>query len=343
MLIRSLAPIIAALMLAGIAVNIPDSASTTQGLPDGISPLGSATTTEETPRKEETKPKPEKKLSEKEKLTKAGGVLLSAVVNVYCEAAPGAPYRGVSGSGVIMDSRGLILTATHVSQLFLLEDYPKKGSASCVIRTGGPAKDTYTAEVVYISSAWIQKNSSSLRQMNPKGNGQHDFAVLAITGTTNGTPLPVSFPALPLSKKAAEVGDRVAIGGYAAQYLGTEQLRTMLHPTIVFDPISEVFTFGNNNVDVISIQGTAAAQEGASGGAVVNADAEIVGVITTSATSGQIKDHELNAVTPFHIRSSFKAETGVDFDTYFSSPLLTLIAQFTTKAALLQATLVKAL
>jgi len=313
MLIRSLAPIISALMLAGLVTTINQNASTTPALPEGFAPLGEmATSTPETklPEKKETP-----KLSERAKLTAAGGDLLKAVVNIYCVADPSAPFRGTSGSGVIMDERGLILTASHVAQLFLLEDYPKKDTVRCVIRTGGPAQDAYTAEVAYLSPSWVKDNARTLSEMNPRGNGQHDFAVLAITGSANAFPLPSKFAYMPLSEDGFKVGDRVAIGGYAAQFLGAEQIRSMLYPIVVFDEIADQYTFGKQAVDVFSISGTAAAQGGASGGGIASSDGELLGLIANAS----VGDMELNAITAAHIRSSFKADMRTDFDRYFSS------------------------
>ncbi len=313
MLIRSLAPIISALMMAGLVTTINNSASTTPGLPEGIQPLGAATST--SPVLEAPKTPVSPRLSERTRLTAAGGDLLKAVVNIYCVADPSAPFRGTSGSGVIMDERGLILTASHVAQLFLLEDYPKKDTVRCTIRTGGPAQDAYTAEVVYVSPSWVKANARTLSQMSPRGNGQHDFAVLAITGSANGYPLPASFPHLTLSEDGFRVGDRVAIGGYAAQFLGAEQIRSTLYPIVVFDDVEDQYTFGKQSVDVLSVSGTSAAQGGASGGGVASADSELLALIANAS----VTDMELNAITAAHIRTSFKADMGTDFDRYFSS------------------------
>ncbi len=332
MLLRSLAPIISALMLAGLVTTINDNASTTPTLPEGIAPLGQmATSTPETPKVPE-KPK----LSERAKLTAAGGDLLKAVVNIYCVADPSAPFRGTSGSGVLFDERGLILTASHVAQLFLLEDYPKRDTVRCVIRTGGPAQDAYTAEVVYLSPSWVKDNARTLSQMNPKGNGQHDFAVLAITGSANAFPLPAKFPSISLSEAGFKVGDRVAIGGYAAQFLGAEQIRSTLYPIVVFGDIEDQYTFGKQSVDVLSISGTAAAQGGASGGGVASPDSELLGLIANAS----VGDMELNAITAAHIRSSFRADMRTDFDRYFSSRSIEeLIREFAPTASELRKTI----
>ena len=38
----------------------------------------------------------------------------------------GRLFNPISGSGVIVDSRGVVLTNAHVGQFFLLHDYPRQ-------------------------------------------------------------------------------------------------------------------------------------------------------------------------------------------------------------------------
>lgn len=266
-------------------------------------------------------------------LTAAGANLLKSVVNIYCVAKSGSGLTSASGSGVIIDSRGLIITAAHIGEYFLLTDYPKKGSVHCVIRTGGPAQTAYTASPVYISPSWIHANSDTLVENAPKGTGEDDFAILAITGSATKDPLPASFPYVPLGTDIPKVGQRLAIGSYAAQYLASADIRSDLFPTIVFDPVSDRFTFDTNTVDVLSIRGTAAAQEGSSGGGVVDEHDRLVGLITTSSIKGPISDHVLNAITPRHIRASFQKDSNAALDSYLASnDLSTLVSNFSSEA-----------
>jgi S1-C subfamily serine protease len=261
-------------------------------------------------------------------LTAAGGTLLKATVNILCISRSGSGLKSISGSGVIIDSRGLILTAAHIGQYFLIADY-KPAELSCVIRTGGPAEDAYHAEPVYVSPAWVKENSETISESMPKGTGENDFAVLAITGSATHATLPASFTAVPLGSETPAVGEKAAISGYAAQYLGSKAVENGLYPTIVFDAISDRYTFGGNVVDLISIGGTAAAQEGSSGGGVADEHGTLIGMITTSSIKGDISAHVLNAITPRHIRASFAADGGANFDSYFAdNSLSTLVSNF---------------
>src|SRR6202021_1964720 len=83
-------------------------------------------------------------------LADSGVALLASLVNIVCVSAdPSIP--SISGSGVIIDSRGIILTAAHVAQFFLLQDYLGPNTVTCLVRDGSPARRAYIAEPVYIS------------------------------------------------------------------------------------------------------------------------------------------------------------------------------------------------
>lgn len=277
-----------------------------------------------------------------EVLTAAGAKLLDATVNILCIARRTSGFESISGSGVIIDPRGLILTAAHIGQYFLLAD-AKPSSITCTIRTGAPAHDSYFAKVAYVSPSWIQDNAKNLSETSPKGTGENDFAILAITSSAVHARLPETYPYVPLSHDTVIIGEKLAISGYAAQYLHGGQIEYSLYPTIVFDSVSNRYTFDTNTVDVLSVAGTAAAQEGSSGGGMVDAQDGLVGLITTSSIKGDISDHILNAITALHIRTSFAADGGANFDSYFadSSPS-TLVNNFTVEAHKLEKILLEA-
>jgi hypothetical protein len=243
----------------------------------------------------------------------------------------------------MIDSRGLILTAAHIGQYFLLTDYPRAHNVTCTIRTGGPAENAYVAAPVYVSPSWVEDNADNLSKDAPKGTGQNDFAILAITASATNDPLPSSFTFLPLSPNTPLVGEKVAISGYAAQYLVGSQVTNDLYPTLVFDTITDRFTFNHGSVDVVAVAGSAAAQEGSSGGGIADERGGIVGIIATSDTRGDISEHVLNAITPLHIRTSFAEDSNANLDTYLSSTsLVDLIANWKAEARTLGATLVAA-
>ncbi len=269
--------------------------------------------------------------------------LANSIVNIICIAHDGS-LRSISGSGVIIDSRGVILTVAHVAQSALLQEYLGTDKVLCTIRTGSPAKSAYTARPIYVSEAWVKNNATTLISSQPTGTGEHDYALLEITGSATSAPLPGAFPAVSLAKQGARVGDAVSIGSYGAQDLTSTQVRTALYPTLVTSKVQDRYTFGGNTVDVLSIAGSAASQQGSSGGAVVNEAGELVGVITTSETSGPTSSREMRVITPDYIRRSYESDTGKDFDTYFgNTSLLTLINVYAPTAQTLGAYIARAI
>ncbi len=271
-------------------------------------------------------------VSPKQALTANTLALRGAAVNIICIPKDGS-VKAVSGSGVIIDSRGLILTVAHVAQMYLLKDYPTAGNIRCVIRTGSPATAAYTADLVYISPTWIQKSPDTLVAVAPTGTGAHDFALLAITGSATATPLPYSFPSVPLAINAPEAREAVGVGSYGAQYLDNTQKHTGLYQTLVYGVVTKPFTFTTNKIEALSVKAGSAAQLGSSGGGVVNTKGEYVGLITNSAITGDFSTRELRAITPFHIRTSFENDTDTDLDSYLSDHTIQeLTSLFTTRA-----------
>jgi hypothetical protein len=77
----------------------------------------------------------------------------SALVNILCSVGASGGVHPISGSGVFVDNRGVILTNAHIGQYFLLKDYPVQNNVDCVIRTGGPAQPHYRAKLLYLPPA----------------------------------------------------------------------------------------------------------------------------------------------------------------------------------------------
>lgn len=262
-------------------------------------------------------------------------LLKGALVNIICTPAKGYNVRSTSGTGVIIDSRGIIITVAHVGQNFLLEDYPTKDAGSCVIRTGSPARNAYKAELIYLSKSWIEENPEVIVSAAPKGTGEHDFALLAVTGSA-GVSVPASFTAVRPAPagKTVKAGDDVSVGSYGAEFLTSSQVRSSLYPTITFGSIKDAYAFSRANpVDIFSVNAGAAAQQGSSGGGVLNDDNQFLGLITTRTVRADLSLRDLQALTIDHIRRSFKADTGNDFDSYIRGNLSTLVSGFEDDAA----------
>lgn len=241
-----------------------------------------------------------------------------ASVNILCSSKD-KTIPSVSGSGVIIDSSGIILTVAHIAQLYLLEDHPTENNVTCAIRTGSPAKNAYTAKLIYISQNWVKNNPDTLIIDNPKGTGEYDIAILAITGSLTSTPLPASFPSVPLTLKDPKKEESAIIGAYGAQTLSSKEIRDSLTEIMVGTTVKKIFTFGDHTYDLISFGGNEAAQSGSSGGGVVNLAGEVIAIITTSTIKGDFATRNVSGITPNYIRRVFKQETGKDLDSYITS------------------------
>lgn len=266
-------------------------------------------------------------------LDAAATALRLALVNIICYVPPTSPLRSITGSGVMVDPTGVILTNAHIAQYFLLANH----GVSCTIRTGGPAVPRYKASLMYISPEWLSANPNVLTETTPSGNGQYDFAFLAVTSSATSTPLPNSFPYVPLATNPPNVNAPVAIASYAAQSLGFSQIQSSLFPTIVLGSVKDVFTFAINSIDVLALGGSAAAQEGSSGGGVVDGQGELVGTLTTSTISGAANGRSLDAITASYIRAEYANETGQSLDSLLTESPATAAANFAPRIPALEA------
>ena len=261
--------------------------------------------------------------------------LRDALVNIICYAPPGSRLRSISGSGVFIDSKGIILTNAHVAQSFLLADR----RVSCVIRSGSPARDKYEAALIYISPSWIRANATALTQDSPIGNGEYDFALLAVTKSATSVPLPTRFPSVPLAQVPSPSGTPVIIASYGAQFLESDQIQSSLFPTVVSGTIKKIFTFATNTIDVFSLGGSAAAQEGSSGGGVADMAGTLIGTITTSTVTGATDTRSLSAITASYIRAEYASEMGSALDLLLAEPTAASIADFAPQIPALEALL----
>jgi len=265
----------------------------------------------------------------------SASMLRAALVNIVCYAPAGSGLRSISGSGVIVDSKGIILTNAHIAQNFLLADR----NVSCTIRSGSPAIDKYNASLIYIPSSWVSANAKILTEINPRGTGEYDFALLAISKSITRDELPSFFSSISLAVSSPNIGTPVVIASYGAQFLESSQIQSSLFPTVVFGSVKDVFTFATNTIDVLALGGSVAAQEGSSGGGVADGKGELVGTITTSTTKGTTDTRKLDAITASYIRSAYASETGEALDILLARPISTSIADFKPQIPVLESIL----
>jgi len=238
-----------------------------------------------------------------------------ALVNIICISKTGGSLRPISGSGVIIDERGVILTNAHVAQYFLLVDYPQKDSLECIVRIGSPARPAYRASLIYLSPSWIDKNAHLIVESNPLGTGENDYAFLLITESTKqDTPLPQSFSFIVPEQNTDSLtaGENVLLAGYPAGFINGASIQRDLSIVSTIAKIEEPFTFVADTLDLLSFGGSVLAQQGASGGPAVSKENTLLGIIVTSSEEVSTADRDLRAITIGHITRSLLLQTGFD-------------------------------
>lgn len=243
-----------------------------------------------------------------------------ALVNILCTSRRGGSFNPISGSGIFVDPRGVILTNAHVAEYFLLKDYLIPNFLDCVIRTGEPAVNHYKARLLYLSPAWVTANAKKINLSEPTGTGENDFALLLVTGTTSADiSMPDTFPYLPMSfnDSALRKPTDVLIAAYPAGLLGGINIQRDLYPSSAVVRTGNVYSFDEETADIFSVGGSVVAQQGSSGGAVVNRTGELIGLIVTASTGHTTGERDLNALTMSHLNASFKVHTRDDLSSLF--------------------------
>ncbi len=244
-----------------------------------------------------------------------------ALVNILCVSKRSGLFEPLSGSGVIIDPRGIILTNAHVGEYLLLKDYGREDFLTCTIRTGEPAQNRYTAKLLYISPQWIAENAKKINEEEASGTGENDFALLLITDTTHPDfEMPAEFPFVPadFSSTSTRVTSSVLAAGYPAGFLGGISIQRDLYPSSSIVQPGRVYSFKGGTEDIFSIGGSVLAQHGASGGPVVNQEGQLIGLIVTASKGAETKDRNLNALTMSHIGASFREHNKDDISSLFA-------------------------
>ncbi len=233
-----------------------------------------------------------------------------ALVNILC-MPQGGTLRPISGSGVIIDPRGVILTNAHVAQYVLLSQ-SSKVDLNCEIRSGSPAAPMWKAEVLYIPSVWVNKYASDINQGHVAGTGEHDYALLRIISTISGAPVSETLPYLPIETRenVAFQGDPVLVSGYPAEFVGGINAQYGLYPALSVSTIKQLLTFETGSIDVFSLGGIIVAQGGSSGGPIVNSWHRVVGIVTTTSEGATTADRDLHATTLAYIDHDFRVQSG---------------------------------
>ncbi len=191
----------------------------------------------------------------------------------------------------------------------MLKDYPSQNNVDCTIRTGSPAQPQYHATLLYLPPAWVSNNADQITAEEAKGTGEDDYAFLLVTGSTGPSPLPATFPAIPMALQEPDFGESAFLAAYPAGFLDGTNIEKNLYISSAYAKVKQLFTFNDtSHIDLVSVGGTIVSQGGSSGGAMVRAsDGKLQGIITTDTSATTTAERDLRAITLAHIQRSLAA------------------------------------
>jgi len=258
---------------------------------------------------------------------KLNTLIRPAVVNLYCTARANGDMEPISGSGVLIDSRGIILTNAHVAQYFLL-DTDGNGIVSCVVRVAGSYSKVYRAQPLYISSEWIRENTGVITGQKDGGTGENDYGFLIITGpVSDAESRPDAFVSIlpELSEHEIQKDSYALLASYPAELLGGVSVNRDLSLLSSIGEITGFLTFNgvpSENLDAIEVSGNILSQRGSSGGALISLrTGKLIGIISVSSKGDTTESRILRAITPSHINRALALEAGVGLPSVISGDI----------------------
>ena len=163
---------------------------------------------------------------------------------------------------------------------------------------------------------WIKNNRSNLKDSNPTGTGEFDYAFLALSSGAKN--LPSSQPYLPLDQSGISIGNPVTAIGYPAGHLDGQSVSKDLHRIEDTSTVDKTYSFGYTAADLLIAETDAIAQRGSSGGAVIGVDGHLDGIISTSIPNSQTGHTSLAALSTVYISKDYYNAAGKNLSDLFS-------------------------
>lgn len=222
----------------------------------------------------------------------------NSVVNIYCTQKIGSLRKTVTGTGILINADGTILTNAHVAQYPLVAE--KNSSVICNVRTGQIAERPHSISTVFISPKWSAKNAPYINTGGTLQTGQSDFALLRIATTDLGR---LGLKPVDISYSYPPTGTQVVITSYPVDVLASKPSTTLSMQTDSPTVIKADSFNGGNIVDIIETSPSRLGQRGSSGGLITSLNEMIAMVTIVLEAQGPGQHKPIRAITPTHIHS----------------------------------------
>lgn len=252
------------------------------------------------------------------------------VVNILCLEKTSTYTRLSTGSGVIISSRGLILTNAHVTYPFLKGPQFDSNVYSCSVRRENIPNFGYNAELVYYPVDWLSENKDIIKNPSPVGTGENDYALLQITSPIGPTPKVDAFVFASTNIESGDLKEdlSVTVAGYPSVNSGVFEVDARPGLRIAETQIADFFTFSSRSYDVLQTGVNSVAHRGSSGGGIFKGN-NLYGIVVTTNTNSE--GSYINALTLPYIKKDFQIDTGKDFNTFINMSFESLKTEFNSK------------
>lgn len=246
---------------------------------------------------------------------------VNKLANLLCSIKKGINIFTITGSGVFIDAKGVLMTNAHIAQYFMVQNSSKKEFIDCKVLIGNSTISKFQARVFFIPSVWFETNYKEIDNFNPIGTGENDYALLLVTNSINGDPFPNIFSFFETNFNSNDIkkGEKFLFAAYPT----SKNIISFndLHFVSAVSAINEIYSFDNLSPDIFWAEGGTLAERGSSGGAVIDKNGKLTGVIVGTTETPLIIDRQFRALSMSYIEKNFKKETGFELDNYLKKDL----------------------